>query len=467
MDEKVQDYLTLGDGDFTYSYDLCRFIQAQTSLASSLGQQSSTSKGKVINVTCSGIDPLLELQNKYKDVDSLLRKMNRLSGNVPMVFKTLPSHTSSDEHLSKKPKIENDAPPIELRISIHHSVNAIFPWSADQTDPELVPSPKLPNCRYKNVIFNHPHIGNEDAQLHSRFLSHFFHSVDQHWLATGGTLFLTLVKGQFERWNTAQAAKMNGLEVVYRDSFKAPPAPYKYIQYICREQKIEAKLEHFQSKHDKKCKYQLRRHQSGKSFSNRAKDGSETISFRRIKDANLSPLGEKHLPWQLLDLEEDEDTFLCQICNKSFRDERARKNHIKCVHDAESKANIETFTCTLCEVDRTFRNKEALEAHQKAKHSGPHTSIKPEWAACVSLTPQAVDTSKPVVKEVIGKCGICDLEFKTDMCKTRHYNDFIPKFSIVEKEDQKAKDVVFECSTCRKCFKDLRALKQHENFCSP
>lgn len=466
MDEKVRDYLTLGDGDFTYSYDLCRFIQAQTSLFAAIGQQPCP-EGKVITVTCSGIDPLLELQNKYKDVKSLLRKMNRLSGNIPMVFKTLPSHTSSDEHLSKKPKMDNDAPPMEMRISIHHSVNAILPWSDDQTDPELVPSPKLPNCKYRNVIFNHPHIGNEDAQLHSRFLSHFFHSVDQHWLATGGTLFLTLVKGQFERWNTAQAAKRNGLEVVYRDSFKAPPAPFKYIQYICREQKIEAKLEHFRSKHDMKCKYQLRRHQSGKSFKNRAKDGSETISFQRIKDANLSPLGDKRLPWQLLDLKKDEDSFLCQICNKSFRDERARKNHMKCVHDAKSKVKVETFTCTLCEVDRTFRNKEALDAHQKAKHSGPHTSIKPEWAACESVTSQTVDASESVKKEAIGKCGVCDLEFKTEMCKTSHYNEFIPKFSIAQKEDHEAKDAVFECTKCRKCFKNLRALNQHENFCIP
>jgi hypothetical protein len=38
------------------------------------------------------------------------------------------------------------------------------------------------------MIFNHPHLGTEDALLHSRFLTHLFHTSTGRWVKPDGVL---------------------------------------------------------------------------------------------------------------------------------------------------------------------------------------------------------------------------------------------------------------------------------------
>ena len=474
----VKDYITLGDGDFTYSYDLCRFLQAQASIsASSIHSASKQQQSKVISIVCSGIDPLTELQNKYKDADFLMKKIDSLNEVAPSLWRS--KHEDGHGHVSKRQRANanpDEKTTIDLKISLHHSVNAIMPWSSEdnETNCTLQPTPSLPQCTFNHVIFNHPHIGNEDAQLHSRFLSHFFHSVDNHWLAPSGILHLTLVKGQFERWKCKEAAERNQLEVVHRDIFKPPPSPGEYVQFMLKEVGVHGdesnNIMTFQAKDDFKCRYQYRRHQTGKSFANRAKGGSETISFRRKSGLQCDTL--LHLPWQNLDFRKDDNTLCCPHCSKYFCNERARKNHIKCVHngsgEGDNNKSIIALFCEICGEQRTFPNHDALQAHTKAKHSGSHTDIKPEWSAAVSGNTSTAITSKlQNDNQGLGSasdcCTICGFEFENRGQKLKHFYEFIPQFSTTENADKEL--LLFACFNCNKSFKNMRAQKQHENFC--
>ena len=473
QDSLVNDYITLGDGDFTYSFDLCRFLQAEASVRAAQKKHQHAS----VTVVCSGIDPLAELQSKYKDATFLKNMIGSVNGIAPSLWG---NNYGGDEHVSKRLRInsnEEEEAATELKISVHHSVNAIIPWYPDDIKVRcaLQPCPPLPQCTFKNVIFNHPHIGNEDAQLHSRFLSHFFHSVHNHWLAPDGILHLTLVNGQFDRWKCQEAAESHGFELVHRDSFKPPPSPGQYMQLMLKESKIhndgKKDMVAFQSKVDFKCFYQPRRHQSGKGFASRAKGGSETLSFRRKLD---HAKGEydilMHLPWQNLDFEEDENMLPCPHCSKSFKEERARKNHIKCVHDGSRKGDSTTglIFCKICGHNRSFPNHDALEAHKKAKHSGTHTDIKPEWSAAVSSnisirTTSELDDDNIASKAASDSCEVCGFEIGSENQKLQHFCEFIPEFCTSEKPDKEM--LPFSCFNCNKRFKKERAQKQHENFC--
>jgi hypothetical protein len=581
--DSVGEYLTLGDGDFTYSFDLCRFLQAEAALEminvninvnvnvnvnsgpkETDHQSQSTSTSTRIRVVCSGIDPLCELEKKYKDSNFIKNKIEGMNGLVPpitiarngapksMAGDSMNASSSSnegdqDEIKTKAPKrprtseTNTGALRVCMNVSMHHSVNAIVPWTKDPSHTfqeqeralplSLVlpltpsPSPPLPltPCKYKRVIFNHPHIGNEDAQLHSRFLSHFFHSVHTHWLAPNGTVHLALVKGQCERWKCIDAAEKHGFVLVHRDTFKPPPSPGQYIKSRLEEMDMDMNViamerqeqgqrqRHipniYQSKQAFKRRFKHRRHQSGRSFASRAKDGSETLSFgRKIEMDQINIAIEGHLPWQNLGWKEDENVFHCPHphCDKSFGDERARKNHVKCVHDnvgkneneSESDVGSERSTgpivCEICGHDRIFSNKEALLAHQKAKHTGQFTDIKPDWASATRTASTVSATSeneslegKGVAEksmdciskadkdesaredEIIGTCNICGLEYKNHAMKLQHYNQFIPEFSTDEKVQKSVRDLLsYPCFKCNKGFRDQRAQKQHENFCS-
>ncbi len=260
----------------------------------------------------------------------------------------------------------------------------------------------------------------------------------------------------------------------------------------------------FQSKNeDFQSRYQYRRHQSGRSFaSRRAEGGSETITFGRKADVGFYSTME--LPWQTLPSNcfegggsgndngngngdgcgegqaKNQFKFKCSQCDKSFRDERARKNHIKCVHqnsngssnNKKSQTNSAPLTCDLCKKEglctsicsRIFPHVEALEAHKKAKHTGLHTTIRPDWAgktkkeSCI-----CVDVDENVATSSNFDCGFCEtcgMAYENMQDKVQHFRDFVPK-KISDNEK-----VHFRCMQCGKTFRDERAQLQHKNFCS-
>jgi uncharacterized C2H2 Zn-finger protein len=446
MSKNIYDYLTLGDGDFSFSLDMCRFLQIDAAVKDALNSNHDTrseieSNRKIIKIVCSGIDTEIDLKQKYRDVDFIKKQILSLNKGVPRI-------TKESDHKTKRPKLENVTS--ELQISIHHNVNAIRPWSSEQ---DYSCNPQLSNIKFKHVIFNHPHVGREDAQLHSRFLSHFFYSATNHWLATDGIVHLTLVKEQCERWNTIEHATKHGLVLLGREQFNPPPPVFKFIdaQKSQHGDKLTFKNERYLSKEGWKCRYQYRRHQSGRGFASRT-SGSETLSFGRSEVS----YNDFSLPWQHIKFLE---TLLqCPYCSKEFIDERARKNHIKCVHMSRSKpTSQDQFVCNDCE--KTFHSEDALKSHKIAKHFSAVKSIKPDWAACELIGAELAPTeSSPVTCT----CNICGYQFSNEF-KQKHYTEFIP---VSSNSDLRSEiESKFSCDKCKKVFNDNRAYTQHSIFC--
>ena len=248
--ELKMSYITLGDGDFSYSLDLAQYLFTNGSCTIETNEmtlsqnvkhkvskendnrksasdknnetQPSNSNQANIHLVATGIDTYDEIHVKYRDISSILAKLKKINekwnksekkvdytqscateptlkkqkhcNNKSSYPSSIESFCGDETNLISKMNGAKEKNPIninkspkktyQVKISIHHSINAIIE-DADTRNPL---------CSFDHVIFNHPHLGTEDAQLHKRFLSHFFHSVFHHWLRpSGGILHLTLV----------------------------------------------------------------------------------------------------------------------------------------------------------------------------------------------------------------------------------------------------------------------------------
>ena len=199
-------FLLLGEGDFTYSLDLCRFIVAsscattipdaddEVAVAGAIRPKSATAPdglGSIVSIACTGVDTLQELREKYKDIDFVLRnirKCNKMQSRV------------------------------RLETTILHGINAVDARCNYADDNDRLQS-------FDHVIFNHPHLGTEDAQLHTRFLHHLFHACVNRWMKPRtGLLHLTLVNGQCSRWKCIEGATKHGLVLRRRKTFGISPS---------------------------------------------------------------------------------------------------------------------------------------------------------------------------------------------------------------------------------------------------
>jgi hypothetical protein len=448
-------YLLLGDGDFTYSLDLCRYIASLDQTANKIGATL------LYSITCTGVDTLEELRTKYKDADFVLRNIRQCSN-------------SNDDSSKCDAFSSNEGANVRVVTRILHGINAVQSQESTSEDEDDSPHLQSPLKHFDHVMFHHPHLGKEDAQLHTRFLHHLFHAVNTRWLKPGrgatcrpelnsseiqgGLFYLTLVMGQCRRWKCIEAAKKHGLVLLRRVPFCPPPAAAGFTTY-----------------------YQLRRHQSGKSFAKRRRmqqhqqmneqtvkdndassnqNDSETLVFGRACDyAHLISADDDHcsternssigkLPWESDSTEPDSHSqnasssisFVCPYCPKSFHEERSLKNHMINTHsdcpevaawtvkkskknkkckptsndygdDEKSNAmatqrnnNDAPLTCSMCEESnnaRTFPHQQALLDHQRAKHFGSHNDIKPDWCSLdIKSNSNANDDNGSEIREV-------------------------------------------------------------------
>lgn len=370
-------FLTLGDGDFSYSVDLFHYLSTLKQL-----EQNT--------LIVTGVDSLEDMRDKYKDCNYLLRRLARFNA-------------------------DNDD---KLVVDIRHEINAVSSHST--------------TISADVVIFNHPHLGTEDAARHARFLNHFLNECNNSWLNSAnndktGTVHLTLAAGQWERWQGEKAASKHGFLLNRRLPFRSPPV--------------------------KEPKYQHRRHQTGKSFQNRT-TGSETFVLVRSKEENAFIFAWQAQEEDTLNQVQQQPLFQCSECERGFKEQRSLNSHMKAVHGEGSnkKRKLETKCCH-CEsqgVAKIFSQEAALQAHIQAKHSGPHTTILPEWAEKKGEA-KAVEVSH-------GCCNICDHVFRTADDALRHSKEFLPS-------DVPSSCVSFSCQFCSKTFSDQRGQLQHENFC--
>lgn len=388
-------YLTLGDGDFSFSLDLAQYLYSE----------KNDKAANDIFLAATSVDSAEGLRTKYHDFEFISSKLITISKN----------------------------------ISIHHNINAIV----NDFDKSI------PKDQFQHVIFNHPHIGTENASLHNRFLSHFFHSCYYYWLKPAGIIHLTLVKEQCERWFCLESASKQGFILLNRVDFTIPPS----------SDGKDAAISY----------YQHRRHQSGKGFAART-EGSEVLTFGRKVDQNNFLV--RCLPWydaisvnkvtktskhEKRKVEQkitDDKPFQCNKCSKKFREERSLKNHIQNMH--RTNLSNEVIKCEMCVPPRIFSTKEALHDHKLSKHSGQFTNIKPDWCASKMGDTCVVVKSKEV--QNFGCCSICLQSYNSMKEKDDHLLQFVPPAEDVKE--------AWKCNICCKTFREERALLQHSNHCN-
>lgn len=414
--------LILGDGDFTFSLDLARFIlQSSTFLCE-----------KSIKLACTGVDSLKDLSEKYRNTPFIQSRLHKLNNQT-------------------HPKDESKS----LYISVRHEINAIVPLDDNSINET--------GLRGHHVVFNHPHLGVEDAKLHARFLHHLFESVSRVWLSRRReedrwipSFQLTLAKDQCSRWNCLETAARQGFRLVQRNDFLPPPVEDPY--------------------------YECRRHQSGKSFNSRVDGASESFLFVRENDVRKEPSDSLHLSvfdWRrtikasnstvpkTIPGKLNSNSHRCPHCEKEFRELRSLKNHMLSKHESLKRKHDATFPeetsplrCQYC--SREFATRHGLQAHLIAKHQGLHTSISsdppPSGRDCVELSPSS-KVSSDVPRQLFGKCKVCACEFHDATARGDHMKEFLPDQYLANREKK------FACSSCGKLFQQDRAKRQHENFC--
>ncbi|MGK3760516.1 MAG: hypothetical protein ACI8RD_012833 [Bacillariaceae sp.] len=502
-------YLTLGDGDFTYSLDLVRYFTSST--------LSTSVPRRPLKLVLSGIDSFETLTSKYKDTPHILEEIRNQQEKMP-----------------------------SLLVSIRHGVNAIVHKNSSHKNVDVVvdgtvkdectsctaaaPVPPVSIEAADHVLFQHPHLGTENCSLHKRFLAHLFHSATNHWMKRNGGIFhLTLVEGQYDRWECKEQAKRHGLILLHQAPFAPPPISYQSVQQQDSKNNDDI-LNNSNSTNDNvdlNCnRYHYRRHQTGKSFaSRRPKCTSITYTFGRTADKNMYVA--TTLPWQQSDCSsqytntaeetgtksssitktqttsKSTSTLLCPFCDKEFLEERSRKCHIRDKHPNEEvpsddrskqprkkrQKKEETFIstpgddgsslfCPHCQDNNTsdeessrriFQSAKALETHIRAKHSAIYTYIAPDWSIVKqkeknnnndtnhdTQTNNHDNDDSNVVdnKSKVEECHICGLKL-VGRSFTQHLQDFVP----LEGSE------TFSCQFCSKSFREERAKLQHMNFC--
>jgi Domain of unknown function (DUF2431)/Zinc finger, C2H2 type len=502
-DEEVI-FISLGDGDFTWSLDFGRYLLSTTTVTN-------------CRLIATGIDSEEEVAYKYRHYSTLVeREWQRL------------------EHQAIATATKTFA--VEKR----HGINALV-QPASSLDNTPIPPGHV-------VFFHHPHLGTENAALHAQFLSHLLHSVAQYWLqqrqrpcpgrplsATTSTppicavFYLTLVDGQWERWNGPQAARRHGLILIERLTFVPSPV----LAAVSSDNDKQPRSTTTKST-TTTLYYEHRRHQTGKSFAARAKGGSETLVFVRQQDADfaygnrqsIGRLGDRMaLPWFVpkssgtvttsVDQPDgslpgvvDESSkpssplpFPCPYCPKSFREARSLTNHVQSKHssakatdatgsatdidnddrkrkhhESDSDETVTPLVCAYCEAQaapntttnaattrraRTFDSLSALQAHITAKHTALHATIPPDNDSSSTVAQQE---NGPLADglDSFGSCAICGHVFVSALDQTNHEAAFVPVPSLSWCE----KASTHHCRFCDKAFRQSRAVLQHENFCA-
>ena len=394
-------YLTLGDGDFTYSLDLCRYLVATSAAKSDIedsqgggasgdgaptvseapspsarllervfvdpassdsspSRESAVQEGgadekdgpeplsgrrrrrRTFKICCTGIDLLEDVRSKYRDAEFILGKLRALDGIGQGGGK---KRGKMIVKLAKAGMLVDRN--TEFSISVLHGINAIVDG----------PSRKYDRCDEDS--------GAEVAQVASPERSKplqdgYDHVIFNHpHLGTESAplhaRFLSHFLHSASRHWMSKPGGVLHLTLVkgQAERWKCPEAAERHGLELLhrgdfRPPPVQSAWDRSSGNRNKKRKqsgggyYQHRRHQSGRSFASRAEGGSETLTFGRVKD--MGKYSAIHLPWQLMPpsrySKEDVSHFECPHCDKSFKEERSCKNHIVNAHAAGAKREL-------------------------------------------------------------------------------------------------------------------------------
>ena len=445
--------LTLGEADFTFSYDLARHLSSHPATA-----------GGSLSLTATAYDTLEASKEKYSSLPSTLKKIMQV--------------TSLSRRQLKKRKAGKDSVPNPVSVRIIHGVNALDPYASS-----------LPKGRqFDRIIFNHPHLGREDMHAHARFIAHFFDAVTKtDILKASGAIHLTFAGGgQAVRWRVQEMAERNNYSCVDKRPFSPPPVTSNCLNSA-----------------DGQCYLTWRRGYSGRGF--KAAGQSECLTFvrtDRVGSFGLEVVVDGcsfALPWMLDPPANGNDdakdtskgkgaqappaSFSCPACNRAFSDRRSLANHLKdskrCAGagaGASAKAsatgkknsesndsnnnnsngnnnNNETYRCNDC--SKTFGDEASLRQHMNQKHGFHKTAeMRPHWCTSTNVSCPRVNEAVVAVNGDGNCCKICGVNFTADFTAEMHKDDFL----LVEAP-------ILNCGFCSKPFREIRSLRQHENSC--
>jgi hypothetical protein len=246
----------------------------------------------------------------------------------------------------------------------------------------------------------------------------------------------------------------------------------------------------FRSPNVENPSYELRRHQSGKSFRTRREKGrSETFTFVRTdSDCEVNP-GSRRPFWTTSEAPTNMDGkkgFQCLFCAKSFLEERSLRSHVLSKHadanDSRKKRRtgqedvaLPALSCSFCLIacnqERIFVSSQALEDHVRAKHTALHPATSPDRSSTLGCAREETGSS-PVFESLpsslkrccFGSCDICGYEFHRTDDPANHQTIFLPANSA---DASPAGSVCTNrCQFCSKPFREKRAQLQHENNCA-
>jgi len=180
------------------------------------------------------------------------------------------------------------------------------------------------------VVWNHPHLGVEDAQAHKCLLTHFLNG------CPAPLVVIRLLAGQAERWGLA------GIQGWYvSGGFKFPGLPG----------------------------YRLKRNLSAKSFV------SEETRKNWIPDLEMGSLTyiltREKVEVKNLEISPPERvSFSCGECGKESSTEQGLRTHRRQIHELKKYSERQNSVCQIC--SREFNSCEALSQHEKVC-SGPRS----------------------------------------------------------------------------------------------
>ena len=359
-------YLTLGDGDFTFSLDLAGWLSHAT---------KNESNPRRRTLICTGLDSFPSLTHKYRDTPFLLKQLTKYNSD-------------------------------RFSVIVGHEVNAI---AAPKEDIMLSQLPA------HIVIFNHPHLATENAKLHGHFLHHLFDSVSHTYMAVGGIFLLTLAQGQYERWDCEKAAAKQGMKFLWRGVFHPPPlrndtANVSRTYYSLRRHQTGKSF----ANRVLGASETLVFHRTEETIDLQWKTYVEWLFLSATESDDTTQRTEQPL-----------DSHPCPHCAKVFSEQRSLKNHMQSKH---AKRKRETaFTCATCSregVTRVFDSAQGLEDHMNVKHRAVHTSIRPDWCQISDETSPAEKLVAPL------QCPICEARLfgsDPDQALKMHMESFLPQ----------------------------------------
>ncbi|KAH0484474.1 MAG: hypothetical protein KVP17_001543 [Porospora cf. gigantea B] len=263
--------------------------------------------------------------------------------------------------------------------------------------------------KFNVVVWNQPHLGVEDFRLHKSLLAHFFHSALKV-LRPHGVIVVSLENRQYHRWGFESVVERQGLTVLARNPFD----PRQFPGY---ESKRNDNPQSFQNTG-------TRRHTGSMMSGCVVVVGSGSIL---VQPTPVSPRPQR-----------DRLKFNCPDCAASYGCAQAVRTHWSQYHKKPVVSQSQR-ECVLCP-GRLFKNDEAYTQHMAATHG---RSDK------IPLSVAVVAPALPVTDAV---CEVCGLPAQT---MEAHLQLLLPRLLVN-----------LECSACDKTFRDERALKQHENFCT-